>query len=256
MTDAMDLAFEERGSGPVLLFVHGFPLNRTMWIPQLAGLAKLRTCVSVDLRGHGLSEDKDPSDYSMDLFADDVARTLDGLKADQVDLCGLSMGGYVVFAMLRRHPDRVRSLIFCDTKAEADSPEAKEGRDKTAAAVREKGMEALIEGLLPKLVAPGCSDTVKASIRDMFLTVPPEVAVADLIAMRDRPDTTEQLGSISVPTLWIHGEDDQIMPIEGARATAEKIPGARFEAIPKAGHMAPLENPEPVNAAIAAFLKG
>lgn len=254
MAEPMDLAFEERGSGPVMLFVHGFPLNRTMWIPQLAGLAKKRTCVAVDLRGHGLSVDEDPSDYSIDLFADDVARTLDGLKTEQADLCGMSMGGYVLFAMWRRHRDRVRSLIFCDTRAEADSDEAKAGRERTAETVRAKGMEELIDKLLPKLVAPSASDEVRARTREMFLTVPPEVAAADLLAMRDRPDAIDLLGGLDVPVLWLHGEDDQIMPIEDARATVEKIPGARFEAIPHAGHMAPLENPEPVNAAITAFL--
>lgn len=254
MAEPMELAFEERGSGPVMLFVHGFPLNRTMWIPQLAGLAKKRTCVAVDLRGHGLSVDEDPSDYSIDLFADDVARTLDGLKAEQADLCGMSMGGYVLFAMWRRHRERVRSLVFCDSRAEADSDEAKAGRERTAEAVRAKGMEELIDKLLPKIVAPSASDEVRAQTREMFLTVPPKVAAADLLAMRDRPDATPLLGDLDVPVLWVHGEDDQIMPIEDARATAEKIPGARFEAIPDAGHMAPLENPEPVNAAITAFL--
>ena len=154
MSEPMELAYEERGSGPVIIFIHGFPLDRRMWIGQLAGLAKNRRCVAVDLRGHGLSkiDDKEPA-FSMDLFADDVAKTMDELGADQADICGLSMGGYVAFAFLRRHPARVRSLILADTKAEADSDEAKAGREKTAAMVREQGMEALWEGLGAKLLA-------------------------------------------------------------------------------------------------------
>lgn len=254
MTDAMELAYEERGSGPVLLFVHGFPLDRTMWIPQLAGLAKIRTCVAVDLRGHGLSEVDSPSDYSMDRFADDIARTMDAMGTDKADLCGLSMGGYVVFAFWRRHRDRVRSLIFCDTKAEADSEEAKEARVKTAELVASDGMSALHAQLAEKMFGSAPSDDVRAKVERIFLNSAPEVAAADALAMRDRPDSTGDLAGIDVPVLWIHGEEDKLMPVDGARATAGKIPGARFVTIPGAGHMAPMENPDAVNAAIREFL--
>src|SRR5207248_10160057 len=95
MPEPMELAYEERGSGPVLLFIHGFPFDRTMWVAQLAGLAKIRTAVAVDLRGHGLSDVMSGGDFSMDLFADDVAKTLDAIGADKADIVGLSMGGYV-----------------------------------------------------------------------------------------------------------------------------------------------------------------
>src|SRR5258708_31810393 len=131
MREPMDLAYEERGGGPVAVFVHGFPLDRTMWIGQLAGVAKQRTSLAIDLRGHGLSTDGDPKDYSMDLFADDIAKTLDTIGAGKIDLARLSMGGYVVFAFWRRHRDRVRPLILMDTKAEADSDEAQKAREGT-----------------------------------------------------------------------------------------------------------------------------
>lgn len=255
MPEPMDLAYEERGSGPVLVMVHGFPFDRTMWIEQLKGLAKIRRACAVDLRGHGLSSDPGPGDYSMDLFADDVARTLDDIGTDQIDLCGLSMGGYVLFSFWRRHPDRVRSLIFCDTKAEADPDEAKAGREKTAALVREQGMESLYEQLAPKLVGRSPAERVMAELKRMFLATTPEVAAADALAMRDRQDSTGDLGTISVPVLWIHGEEDQLMQIDAARATAEAIPGARFAAIPGGGHVAPLENPDAVNKAMAEFLR-
>lgn len=254
MAEPMELAYEERGSGPVLLFIHGFPFDRTMWIPQLAGLAKIRTTVAVDLRGHGLSADDSPGDYSMDLFADDVARTLDAIGADQADIAGLSMGGYVAFALWRRHPQRVRSLILIDTKAEADGDEAKAGREKTAELVSSKGMEALHETLGPKLVGSSPSIEVQDKLKQMFLDTPAEVAAADALAMRDRPDVSGDLPTITVPVLWIHGEEDQLMPLDGARASAERVPNATFVSIPKAGHVAPMENPDAVNDAIRAFL--
>jgi 3-oxoadipate enol-lactonase len=255
MSDPMQLAYEERGSGPVLAFIHGFPLDRRMWIGQLVGVAKKRRCVAMDLRGHGLSslDDPDPS-FSMDLFADDVAATLDEVGADQADICGLSMGGYVAFAFWRRHRDRVRSLILCDTKAAADSDEAKAGREKTAQLVREQGMEALHEQLGPKLLGSSPTEESRTRLRDMFLAQEPNVIAADALAMRDRPDSTGDLPRISVPTLWIHGEEDQLMPIEAARAEAEKIPGATFAAVPGGGHMSPMENPGAANEALLRFL--
>jgi 3-oxoadipate enol-lactonase len=255
MPEPMELAYEERGSGPTLMFVHGFPFDRTMWIAQLAGLAKLRTCVAVDLRGSGLSDDEQPADYSMDLFADDIVKTLDAMNVDQADLCGMSMGGYVLFSVWRRHPQRVRSLIFVDTKAEADGEEAKAGRVKTAEMVAEKGMQPLYEQLGPKLVGSNPSEEVTDKLRQMFLNTAPEVAAAHSLAMRDRPDSTGDLTSITVPVLWMHGEEDGLMPIDGARASAEKIPGARFVPIPKGGHVSVMENPAAVNEAIAEFLK-
>ena len=257
MSEPMELAYEERGSGPVTVFIHGFPLDRRMWIGQLSGLAKNRRCVAVDLRGHGLSkiDEKEPA-FSMDLFADDVAKTMDELGADQADICGLSMGGYVAFAFWRRHPARVRSLILADTKAEADADEAKAGREKTAAMVREQGMEALWEGLGAKLLASNPKEEDVARLKEMFLAQDPAVIAADALAMRDRPDSSPDLSGITVPVLWVHGEEDQLMPVDGARATVEKIPGAKFAGIPSGGHMAPMENPQATNDAVVEFLGG
>jgi 3-oxoadipate enol-lactonase len=255
MNNPMQLAYEERGSGPVLAFIHGFPLDRRMWFGQLAGLAKKRRCVAMDLRGHGLSSIDDPDPvFSMDAFADDEAATLDEVGADQADICGLSMGGYIAFAFWRRHRDRVRSLILCDTKAEADNDEGKAGREKTAQLVREQGMDALHEQLGPKLLGSSPTEESRTRLRDMVLAQQPNVIAADALAMKDRPDSTGDLPGITVPTLWIHGEEDQMMPIEGARATAEKIPGATFAAVPGGGHMSPMENPGAANEAILRFL--
>jgi pimeloyl-ACP methyl ester carboxylesterase len=257
MSEAMHLAYEERGSGPVTMFVHGFPLDRRMWIEQLSGLAKLRRCVAVDLRGNGLStiSDEEPV-FSMDMFADDLAATMDELGADHADIVGLSMGGYVAFAFWRRHRERVRSLILCDTKAEEDSDEGKAGREKTARLVREQGIEQLWEGLGPKLLATNPKPQDVERLKELFLAQPPAVIAADALAMRDRPDSTGDLPGIDVPVLWIHGEEDQLMPIDDARATVSKIPGATFAAIPHGGHMAPMENAAAANDAIGAFLKG
>lgn len=253
MSEPMVLGYDEAGSGPVLLLVHGFPLDASFWEKQLVGLSGIRRVVAVDLRGRRRSP-AEPDGWTIDLYADDVGATVEALGVDRVDLAGLSMGGYVVFSFLRRHRDKVRSLLLIDTKAEADSAEAREGREKTAAQVREKGIDALLEGLFPKIFAPGTGDQVKSKIRKMFEDTPVTTAAADALAMRDRADSTADLKGIALPTLVVHGEQDALMGIDAARTMADGIPGAAFVAIPGAGHMAPLEQPDAVNAAIRDFL--
>ncbi|HVF11857.1 MAG TPA: alpha/beta fold hydrolase, partial [Actinomycetota bacterium] len=219
------LGYDEAGEGDVLLLVHGFPLDRTLWAEQLAGLSDIRRVVAVDLRGRGKSPDGQADGWSIDLYADDIAATIDSLGVDQVDLAGLSMGGYVVFNVLRKHPEKVRSLILIDTKSGDDPPEAKEGREKTAILVREKGTAELVNALLPKLFAPVATDAVKDKVRAMFENTPSETAAADALAMRDRVDSTPDLAEIKIPTLVLHGADDALMPSAGAKDMASAIPG-------------------------------
>ncbi|MBI4728116.1 MAG: alpha/beta fold hydrolase [Acidobacteria bacterium] len=225
-----------------------------MWKAQLSGLSDAFRVVAVDLRGHGRSSDSGPRDYSMDLFADDLAATLDSIGVESAHVGALSMGGYVAFALWRRHPRRVNSLTLACTKAEADSPEGKEGRARAAALARERGTEALWAELESKMFGPSPSEEVRESVHRMFLRTPDEVAASDALAMRDRPDSTEDLPTISVPALWIAGAADQLMAPEAARAAAARIPGCRFVKIPGAGHLAPMEQPDAVNRAIREHL--
>lgn len=248
----MILGFDEKGSGDALVLVHGFPVDRRMWQAQLDGLAGIRQVVAVDLRGRGKSPAA--AEGGIDDYADDVADTIKSLGVGKADVAGLSMGGYVLFALWRRHPEVVRSLILIDTKAGEDPPEAKEGREKTAALVTEKGTATLIDGLFPKIFAPNVSEDVKDATRPMFEESPSAATAMDALAMKDRPDSTADLDSITVPALVIHGEEDQLMPVEGAREMAAKIPASKFVSIPKAGHFAPMENPGAVNLAIKDFL--
>ena len=248
------LGYDEAGNGSTLVLVHGFPLDRTMWASQVAELSGGRRVVAVDLPGRGKSQGINPDGMSIEDYADAVAETIDSLGEAKVHLGGLSMGGYVVFALWRKYPEKIKSLILIDTKSSDDPPEAKEGREKTAALVREKGTSELLDSLFPKLFSPSTPDAMRAKVRPMFENTPSETAAADALVMRDRPDSTMDLASITVPVLVLHGEDDELMPVDGARSMAGLIPGARFVAIPNAGHMAPMENPNAVNDAIDEFL--
>ncbi len=251
----MILGHDEAGTGPLLLLVHGFPFDRRMWAGQLAGLSQLRRVMAVDLRGRGKSAGLVPDRLSIDTHAGDLARTIVALGHDQADVAAQSMGGYVALALWRRHPEVVRSLILINTRAEADSPEARAGRDASVVLVGEQGTIALADQMLPRLLAPSTGGDIRALVTQMFEETPAETAAADLLAMRDRPDSTPTLATISVPALVIHGAEDNIVSLQSSQDMAGRIPGRRFVVVPGAGHLSPMENPKAVNATVAAFLK-
>ncbi len=249
------LAVAVVGTGAALLLVHGFPLDRTMWRHQWEGIEGWM-CIAPDLRGAGES-DVPTSGYSMTRYADDLVAVLDALGTPHTVCCGLSMGGYILFELWRRHPGRVRALILCDTKSEADTPEGKRGRDELATMARDAGVGAVAERLLPKLVGRTTraeNPALVETIRTMVQRSPVAGIVGALQAMRDRPDSTPRLAEVAVPTLVLVGTDDELTPPAVVRPMAERIPGALYAEIPGAGHLAPLERPGPFNSAVAEFL--
>src|SRR6266540_2117811 len=228
-----ELAVEVRGDGLPVLLVHGFPFDRTMWRHQLAALSRWRR-IAPDLLGVG-----------------------DGLRIPSVVACGLSMGGYVVFELLRRYPERVRAVILADTKPGADSAEARRGRDELAALAERDGHDAVIDRLLPRLLAPATRTTqpeVVAQVRDMARRWSVPGLVGALRASRDRPDSSDVLGRIRVPALVLVGGDDEVSPPAVVEAMAKRIPDAQFHVIPAAGHLAPLEQPLATSRLVADFL--
>lgn len=249
----VSLAVETRGSGPAVLFIHGYPLDRTIWQHQVAHLEGFRR-IAPDLRGMGRSDAPDLG-YSMATYADDLAGLLEVLDEESVVLCGLSMGGYVAFEFLRRHPDRVRGLILMDTKAEADTPEGRKARDAQLAMVREQGTGALAEQMLPKLLAPAAPPAVVAQVDAMVRATPVAGVAGALGAMRDRADSGVLLPELGrIPVLVVSGAADALIPLAQAKALADAIPGAHLEVVAGAGHLPPLEQPEATTAALLRFL--
>lgn len=249
------LAVDVRGDGPAILFVHGYPLDHTLWAHPLAHLAGVRR-IAPDLRGFGRSDAPDLG-YSMATYADDLAALLDALHVDDAVLCALSMGGYVAFEFVRRHRARVRGLVLMDTRAEADAAEVRAARDQQAALAREAGAGAVAEQMLPRLLAPGTSAAVVEDVRQVMMRTPVAGITGALLAMRDRPDSTALLPALGdLPTLVVVGEHDVITPPDASRRLAEAIPGARLERIAGAGHLPPVEQPEATTRVIAEFLGG
>jgi 3-oxoadipate enol-lactonase len=249
----VELALDDRGTGPALLFIHGYPLDRTLWQHQLGAFEGWRT-LAPDLRGFGRSDAPDLG-YSMATYAEDLAGLLDALGVDDVVLCGLSMGGYVAFEFLRRHRPRVRGLVLVDTRAGADSAEGRKGREVAMADLREGGPSLIAEQMLPRLLGSGASEALREEVRAMMSSAPPAGILGALAAMRDRPDSTELLPSLlGLPTLVVVGADDRLTPPRDAEAMAKAIPGARLAQIPEAGHLAPLEQPAAFNRHLRSFL--
>ena len=247
----------DQGHGTPLLLVHGFPLDHTMWQWQIDDLAKDYRVIAPDLRGFGRSPAAS-GEVAMEQFADDLAVLLDVLGVTEpVVFCGLSLGGYIAWQFWRRHRARLAALILCDTRALADPPEVAQGRLATAERVLAEGVSLLPETMLQRLFAPVTftqQPELIAATRRVMLKTPAAGAAAALRGMARRPDFTSQLGEINVPTLVVCGERDAIVTVSEMRVIAACIAGAQFVEIPDAGHLAPLEKPASVNAAIRAFL--
>jgi pimeloyl-ACP methyl ester carboxylesterase len=247
----------EQGQGTPLVLVHGYPLDHSMWRGQLAGLSDACRVIAPDLRGFGAS-DVTPGTATMEQMADDIAALLNALDVrEPVVFCGLSMGGYVAWQFASRHAGRLAKLILCDTRAVADSAEAAAGRHKTAEKVLSAGAGIAAEGIIPKLFA---ADTYEEqpqlveATRQVILRTNPEGIAAALRGMAVRQDFSPRLAQIDVPALVICGEHDAISPPDEMRKFAGVMPHATYVEISGAGHMSPLERPEPVNSAIREFL--
>ena len=237
-----------------LLLVHGFPLDGRMWRRQVEGLSSGDLIVlAPHLPGHGASPVGNP-ETSMDGIARALANRLDEEGVPRVHLGGFSMGGYVALAFTRLFPERVQSLILVDTKATADTDAGRAGRDEMAAKIREGGSRVAVEAMLPKMFTEGVDAAARAEIEQVMLAQPPGALVADLAAMRDRPDSTPGLAAIKAPVLVIVGEEDGITPPSDAQAIVDAVPGAKLVTVPGAAHLAPVEQASAVNEAIKSFI--
>ena len=252
-----ELAYDEVGTGPAVVLLHGYPFNRSMWSEQVAALRKDHRVIVPDLRGHGESPAL-AGPGTMPAMASDVAALLDKLNVSEAIIGGLSMGGYVALAFYRQLPARVRGLILADTRATADTDDAKQTRAQQAAKALSEGMEGIADGMLPKLLTPETvakRPEIVKQLRNMMAETNPEGAAAALQGMAARADQTSLLPHISVPTLILVGSEDGITPVADSELMNREIRNSRLEVIEGAGHVSNLERPEEFNAALAIFLR-
>jgi pimeloyl-ACP methyl ester carboxylesterase len=255
----MRLAFTDEGPGSAVVLLHGFPISRAMWKPQVSGIGSIYRIIAPDLRGHGDSPAPEAV-YTMDEMADDVIELLDTLHLDvPVVVGGLSMGGYVALSLVARYPRRVRALMLMDTRAGSDTPDAAQKREETAQAVIAAGNPGpVVESMIPRLFSRKTLEEHPERVEPLRAAMERNTArgiAGALRGMASRPDRRGDLAAIAVPTLVLVGEEDVVTPPAEAQALADAIANARLEVITEAGHMAPYENPAVANAVILRFLE-
>ena len=255
MVSGISIGYTEKGQGVPLVFVHGFPLSRECWQPQIESLSALRRTIALDLRGFGESGATSGT-TTMDRFADDIAALLGDLDAGPAVLVGHSMGGYVALAFARRHAELLRGLVLVATRAGQDSPEAAAGRRATAEKVGAEGARLVIDAMAPKMLAPGHEDAdMKAAVRGFMEPSSRDGVIGALLGMAERPDSTPLLGQIEVPTLVVTGADDLVIDPAESQTMAQAIPGSQLHVIPDAGHLVAYEQAEAFNAILRDWLE-
>lgn len=236
--------------GPVLLFVHGFPLSHVQWENQFNHFAASYRVIAPDLRGLGGSRiTGNDSIITMERHADDLNALLDEMRiTEPVVYIGLSMGGYVAWQMVKKYAHRLRGLVLCDTRVAADTPEQAQARNELADETLKTGTSLKIEEvMLPRLLPASADHSIVDAIRQMARSTSPAGLAATLRGMAARIDANGLLPSIKVPTLAISGEHDVISPPAEMSVWAAKISNSRFVALPGVGHMTPMEAPHEFN---------
>jgi 3-oxoadipate enol-lactonase len=246
-----------RGAPPLVL-LHAFPLHLGMWDEQVVALTPGRRIILPDLPGFGGTDPlPDPGGTTIDGFADLVAGLMRSLGAGPAVIGGLSMGGYVALALVRRHPETVAALVLANTRAAADTPEVIERRNAQQEQVTEEGTDRLIEAMLGNLLSDDTRtnrpDVVERT-RALMHGCSSAGVIGALEAMKNRADSVPLLETIDVPALVVVGEHDGPSPPDVARAMADAIPNSRLEVLPGAGHLSNLEAPEAFNQALESFL--
>jgi len=262
--NGLRMFYEDRSSSDptgVIVFLHGFPLDHSIWRHQLDYFSMRYRCIAPDLRGFGASSElkkpPEPTPLMVDTFAADIVALLAHLNIKSANFVGLSMGGYIALAIWRRLATRklVRRLIFSNTRAAGDTPETKANRKRQAELVRTQGTRPYADEMLPRLLAPENIERCGNEVRHMIERTHPDTIVATLEALAARKDMTDWLRRVQVKTLAIVGEKDVISPPSDSELIAREVDGAKLVVIPNAGHLTPLEQPDAFNEAVYAFLK-
>lgn len=241
---------------PIILFIHGFPLNKTMWSAQIEELKSTYRVIAYDVRGHGNTE-IGTVDFSIELFVEDLIRFMDALKIEKVTLCGLSMGGYIALNAALSFPKRFESLVLCDTNCVADLPEVVEKRMNTIQNIKKEGLQNYADESIKNLFSPlsvrkGISEV--ASVKNMVLGTSEPTIFRTLYALANRKETCSRLSEIQLPTLIMVGKDDKITPPAAAEHIRKRITNATLIILEGAGHLSNMENPRQFNQNLIAHI--
>lgn len=252
-----EIAYQALGTGAPVVLLHPFPVHHEFWLPAANSLTSRFQLILPDLRGHGESSAGE-GPATMEKHAADIVRILDHMEIGRVPLVGVSVGGYAIFEFWRRHRGRVAGLALINTKAPADSPEARAARLQTAAEVLERGTEPFFESMVPKLMGestrasrPDLADGALRMMRKMSAASVAQV----LQGMAERPDSVPDLKTINVRTLLITGDEDTLTGPPEAELMRQNIAGSELKIVRHAGHYSPWEQPAEVGKLLRQFLE-
>ena len=255
----LSVSYNDHGphDAPVIIFIHGFPLNKSMWDTQVEALKENYRVIAYDIRGHGNS-DPGIDEFFIELFVLDLLRLMEKLGIEKSILCGLSLGGYIALNAVLKYPDRFDGLILNDTQCIADTPEIKENRCIAIINIKEKGVEQYADESVKKLFASESFTKKKNAItdvKDMIISTTKQSLCDTLHALAERKETCSRLQEINIPVLIMVGKEDKITPIAAAQLMHEKILNSKLEIIQHAGHLSNLENPTAFNTHLVNFLE-
>lgn len=242
---------------PTLLLIHGFPLDHSLWAPNISGLSSVANVIAPDLPGFGDTHAMEPM-RTMEATAGYLLQLLDARGIDRFVPCGLSMGGYIAMALAEQVPARIAGLILCNTRSTADTMEAKRGRESTAQEAMVRGMHVIARGMAPRVLGATTRrerPDVVVGVEAMIARQLPAAAAAASRAMAQRRDRTDVLRQFHGTALVVTGEEDELMPLATSHHMAEAMSNARLHVLPRAGHLANLEQPAAFNEVVTAYLQ-
>ena len=252
----MSYTDERPDNVPVIILIHGFPFNKSMWNKQVEMLIENYRVIAYDVRGHGNS-DAGTEDFSIELFVDDLIGLMDALKIDRAMICGLSMGGYIALNAVENFPKRFGALILCDTNCIADTPEAKVKRMMSIENIEKHGVEQYANESLKNLFAPESFVTNQekvAAVKKMIMETSVKSLSSTLIALSKRKETCTNLDKINIPSLIVVGKEDKITPPDASRLMQKSIKGSTLNIIEHAGHLSNIENSYEFNIHLEKFV--
>ena len=250
-----DVLADEAGSGPEILCAHGTLMDRTMFAPQLDGLANEYRLAAYDLRAR-TERFADP--YDLWDLVEDCGAVMDGLEMERPVVVGMSMGGFMALRLALEYPDRVAGLVLIDSIAD---PHPDEDRELYRGMVEEiRSDESVPENMAQTVTHFLFGETTReqrpALVErwvDRWQTYPGEAVYNEVLSWLDRDGIADELAALDVPALAIHGEDDASLDVAQTESMVDAL-DADLEVIPAAGHSANLEQPEPVNEAVREFV--
>lgn len=253
--DGFSMHFQARGTGPVVVLLHGLGSCADDWWLQFPALAARYRVVAPDLRGHGRT-DKPPGPYTVPQMAEDVARLMEALGVDSAHIVGLSLGGAVAQAIAARHPRQVRSLTLVNTFARLRPRHPATWwnllRRGTALLTGrlDRQAEVLARAMFPH---PGQRGLRRAAVERLRANDPVAYRAAIWAALRF--DGRDLLARIRAPTLVVAGAEDTTVDLPTKQELAAKIPGARLVIVPRSGHATPIDRPAEFNRLLLEFLR-